>query len=77
MRTSQFPLLSLTPFLLHSQLILKKFVVLSWKVRNPVDPSQISGWGSTTQLVFLRRCLGLVGKLQEFAGGHWSDTRDR
>ena len=51
MRTSQFLLLSLTRFIQHAQLILKNFVVLSWKIRNPVHPSQISDWESLTQLV--------------------------
>ena len=51
MHTSQFLLLSLARFVKHAQLILKKFVVLLWRIRNPVHPSQISDWESLTQLV--------------------------
>ena len=51
MCASQYLLLSLARFIQHAQLILKNFVVLWWKIRNPVHQDQISDWESLTQLV--------------------------
>ena len=77
MKTSQFLLLSPTRSIQHAQLILKNFVVSVMENLEPVASRSDLGLGIIdTGLPLLRRRLRLVGKLQEFAGRLWSETRD-